>query len=44
MITPRGMNIRNIAYILLNWHDICVSYMNELAEIPPFARKRKKEV
>jgi len=33
MIASRGMYICNIAYIPLNWKDICIAYMNELGEI-----------
>jgi len=33
MIADRGMHIRNIAYIPLNWKDICITDINVLYEM-----------
>ena len=39
MIAPRGMYMRNTAYIPLNWKDIRITDTNGLSEI---AMKHKK--
>ena len=43
MIASTGMYICNIAYIPINWKDICIADMNELYEMASLRTWRYKK-